>query len=123
MGLPRWIGAMLAADRMTSRVLDLQASLRNELMWALVPPSERAAVTEAIYEGEQGYHAGAPHFERGLFWWEARLLDWPSVPRGGRVLVGGAGGGRELAVLESRGYAVTGFEPCAALARAAQAVT
>jgi hypothetical protein len=102
---------MLVADRWTSRALALQSAFRSELMWALVPPHQRSAVTEVIYNQQPGYHPGDAAFERGLFPWEERLLQHPEVPRQGRVLVGGAGGGREAAVLEARGFQVSGFDP------------
>ena len=37
--------------------------------------------------------------------------------RPGRLLIGGAGGGREAFALAARGYEVVAFEPSAALAR------
>ncbi len=41
----------------------------------------------------------------------------PPFPQQGRLLVGGAGGGREANVLAGRGYSVFAFDPAAELVR------
>ncbi len=114
--------ALLAVDRFATRVHTLEATLRDEILWACIPPEQRDAMTSAIYARDRGYVAGGARFEARLFEWEARLLEHPRVPRRGRVLIGGAGGGRELRVMCERGYEVTAFEPCEDLQRAAHAV-
>jgi hypothetical protein len=120
--VPFWVRALLAADRLADRAHALEARLRDEILWACVPEAGRDALTSAIYARQQGYAPGGARFEAGLFEWEARLLEHPRVPRGGRVLLGGAGGGRELRALCERGYQVTAFEPCEALEREARSV-
>ena len=62
------------------------------------------------------YDANAPQFRGKLFNWEVEMVTgFPAPP--GRVLVGGAGGGREAFELSARGYAVTAFEPSRVLAQ------
>ena len=114
--------ALLAIDRFAARAHTVEATVRDEILWACVPRDRRDALTSAIYARDRGYTAGGARFEARLFEWEARMLEHPRVPRRGRVLVGGAGGGRELRVLCERGYEVTAFEPCEALERAAREV-
>jgi hypothetical protein len=120
--VPRWLRALLTVDRLVVRAHDLEAGLRDELAWACVPPSLREEVTASIYGADRGYGPGGGVFERGFFPWEARLLARADVPQRGRVLLGGAGGGREIAALREHGYQVTAFEPSGPLAVAAAAV-
>lgn len=115
MAVPRWVRALLALDRAAERVRRAQTHVRDELLWAWVPVSRRQDVTDAIYADERMYSRGGALFELGLRAYEQALLAHPRLPRGGRVLIGGAGGGRELVALHRAGYAVTAFEPSAAL--------
>jgi SAM-dependent methyltransferase len=63
------------------------------------------------------YLAGTPQFRRDLFAWEERAFREFLPPPPARILVGGAGGGREAFVLARRGYEVVAFEPAPALAQ------
>lgn len=65
-------------------------------------------VDESFYDQNAGYHGDA-HNLRGLFPWEEAAL---AEAFGGcrRVLVLGAGGGREVLALSRRGYQVEGYE-------------
>jgi hypothetical protein len=116
-----WLRALLAIDRGVRRGVIWYAAARDELAWALTSPRDRAAVTEAIYDRAVEYAPGGATFARGLTAWEEQLLAHPAIPRTGRVLLGGAGGGRELRALQERGYTVAAFEPSAKLAQAAPA--
>jgi len=96
--------------------------LREETLLAWLHPGLRDEVTRRVYEAQTAYRAGGFHFERGLFDWEERLTTSPAFPAGGRLLLGGAGAGRELAPLCRRGYRIVAFEPAAELAAAARLV-
>jgi hypothetical protein len=90
----------------------LARTLIETFMCAAVPPARHAWVTGwcyAIYSRD--YKPGARPFEEGLHDWESATLDSPLFPRRGHVLLGGAGGGRELRTLLQRGFTVTAFEP------------
>ena len=119
--LPLWIRLVLAADRGASAAARAMSALRDELLLAWVPPASRPRITESLYAIQGSYAPGGRTYEQGLFEWEAAALAHPCVPRGGRVLVGGAGGGREIAALRERGYEIVGFDPCEPLVRGAQA--
>jgi hypothetical protein len=121
-GLPLWIRSLLWADRALDRFGELQATAVEELALALVPPAQRQACNDAIYARADVFRPGGAQFECGLSHWEERLLAHPAVPREGRVLLGGAGGGRELDALQQRGHRVTAFEPCASLAESGRAL-
>jgi hypothetical protein len=108
---------MLALERGFARAV----AVRDELLLAYSSEAERRRITEAIYAAESGYMPGGDTFERGLLGWEEELLAESGVS-GGRVLLGGAGAGRELSALGARGFQVTAFEPCEALMKHAQAL-
>lgn len=92
--------------------------LLDVVAWSSTPPEERDAVVSALFARQPTYRRGGIDFERGLFAWEREGLGRPEWPVRGRVLVGGAGGGREMVALASRGYAVRGLEPVPILAAA-----
>lgn len=92
--------------------------LLDVVAWSSTPPEQRDAVVSALFARQPTYRRGGIDFERGLFTWEREGLGRPEWPERGRVLVGGAGGGRELVALASRGYAVRGFDPVPSLAAA-----
>ena len=118
--LPLWIRLVLAVDRAASATARAASMLRDELLLAWVRPTHRARITDALYAIQDAYAPGGRTFEQGFFEWEAQALEHPSVPRRGRVLVGGAGGGREMAAFRARGYDIVGFDPCEPLVRGAQ---
>jgi hypothetical protein len=72
------------------------------------------AVDQAYYE-DVGIYCNPQYNRRGLWEWESAMLE-QFFPKGGRVLVAGAGGGREMLALHHLGYAVDGTECNAELA-------
>jgi len=80
----------------------------------LMSREELHALDERYYSGgKAGEHidyAGEAHNRSGLAEWERRVLERFFPPRG-RLLVMGAGGGREVLALARMGYDVDGFEP------------
>ncbi|HEU4566110.1 MAG TPA: class I SAM-dependent methyltransferase [Gemmatimonadaceae bacterium] len=117
--LPLWMRALLALERAARTFAAGITIARDELLLACVRPERRAAIAKSLLSRQLTYVPGGTLYELGLFDWERELLARAEVPRGGRVLVGGAGGGRELRRLREMGYEVVGFEPVAALARRA----
>jgi hypothetical protein len=122
MSPPLWVRTVVAVEGMAARGAAFTRAMRDELLWAWTRPEDRQALTLATYGREDRYVKGAPFFERGFFPWEAAVLARLALPRGARVLVGGAGGGRELRALGREGFLVTAFEPCAPLAEAASSL-
>jgi hypothetical protein len=118
--VPVWARALLAADRALLRVGNALGSVRDEAFLAWIPPEERTALTASLYADMPSYFPGGKRFEMGLFPWEARVLSSPPFPPSGRVLLGGAGAGRELAALVERGFDVVAFDPCRPFADAAR---
>jgi hypothetical protein len=68
------------------------------------------------YQSDATYAPGTAHFRRHLFPWETATIraHFPQPPA--RLLIGGAGGGREALALADRGYEIVAFEPAAELA-------
>ncbi|MEJ7811677.1 MAG: hypothetical protein WKG32_14795 [Gemmatimonadaceae bacterium] len=117
--LPVWVRALLAvANRAPPPLARLASALCDETLLAWLPRARRAEVTTAIFARQDTYAPGGGTFTRGLFAWERELLARPEVPSAGRVLVGGAGGGREAVALRDLGYEVLAFEPAEPLVRA-----
>ena len=111
--LARAIHASVVVDRAARRF----DQARSALVTRLASHAVLDAFNDLAYERTPVYRAGAPEFRQALFNWEIEAIAraFPDPP--GRVLVGGAGGGREAFALASRGYQVVAFEPSAALAR------
>lgn len=70
-----------------------------------IDPADRTALTIALYD--QTYSHGRTSFYRWEDAWLTR--DLPALPA--RILLGGAGRGREARILIDRGYTVVAFEP------------
>jgi hypothetical protein len=102
--------AVDAAYRMFDRV-------RSALVTKYAPDSVLAAYSDRMYAATSTYRADSPNFREGLFHWEDDMIArvFPAPP--GRVLVGGAGGGREAFALAARGFEVVAFDPSDGLAR------
>jgi len=109
--IPLRINALHLLDQMWQAIDQFENELHEELMIAWTTPAQRSAITAAIYASQKAYVEGGITFRKGLFPWEERLLASPLFPRGGHLLIGAVGGGREIAALVARGYQISGFEP------------
>src|SRR4051812_42942522 len=94
--IPHWARALLLLDRAVHSTVRLAALARTELLLAGLSADEREAVNAAVFSAEDTYSPGGPTFAQGLFAWERAAVSGPPFPPAGRVLLGGAGGGREL---------------------------
>jgi hypothetical protein len=119
MVLPPWVSVLLGVDRLVWYGFRAFEVLRDELMFAALSPSAYDRVTQSSYAGLEAYLPGGSIYALGLFPWEIDVLRDDVFPRSGRVLLGAAGGGRELAGLLDRGYDVVAFEPNPVLVRGA----
>jgi hypothetical protein len=109
-GILRATTAVDAAYRLFDRV-------RSALVTKYASDSVLAAYSDRMYAATSTYRADSPNFREGLFHWEDDMVArvFPEPP--GRVLVGGAGGGREAFALAARGFEVVAFDPSHGLAR------
>jgi SAM-dependent methyltransferase len=122
MTLPVWARALELSGRAAHYAHALEELVREELLLALLPARHRSEFTLLAYSRLSVYLPGGETFQWGLVPWERRVLEHPALPRKGRVLLAGAGGGRELQALAERGFSVFAFEPTDALLKGAQQV-
>ena len=118
--LPLLVRIALATERVRNAVAHLQRLVSEEVLWAWIPPRRREAINRIVYSGKDSYLPGGWIFEEGLFDWERMAFATPPFPPGGRILLGGAGGGRELHVLCGMGFDVVAFEPSERLCEGAR---
>jgi len=109
---PAKVRAYLAVSGGWSQAAALLQAVYEGVWLGLLRRADLHAVDEAFYGRNAAYHQDA-HNLRGLFPWEATALEAFQGCR--RVLVIGAGGGREVLALSRMGYAVEGYECNAAL--------
>lgn len=115
--LPPWLRVLDALAAHAHRMARAAAGMRDETVIAWTAPADRADLTRRLFDGAPTYAPGGAMFALGLLDWERELLA-PPFPARGRVLIGGAGGGREAIALLERGYDVYAFDPAEALVRA-----
>ena len=115
--LARLGARVLRASMFADRSFDRFDRLRSRLVSRVASDAVLDAYNDLTYASQHVYDAGSHTFRAELFNWEADLIArvLPAAPA--RILVGGAGGGREAFALAERGYAVTAFEPSIPLAR------
>jgi hypothetical protein len=114
--LPPWLRALNRVAAASHRLARLAAAVRDESALAWTAPAARANLTASLFDRAPTYAPGGATFALGLFDWERELLA-PPFPQRGRILVGGAGGGREAVALLERGYHVIAFDPARELVR------
>mgnify|MGYP000138231849 CR=1 FL=1 len=106
---------VLAGDALVRRVpkgrLRVAARILHSGLWCGLASDELLAQVDlAVYaRGRYAYHDTDEHNLRGLFPWERRALA-EHFPSTGRLLVTGAGGGREVVALEALGFDVLAYE-------------
>lgn len=81
------------------------------------PDFERIATNDHYVRYQGVYSGGGP---KGLFSFEERALREYFPPPPARILLHGAGGGREMLVLAERGYEVEAYEPVPELVKKAE---
>ena len=120
--MPTWLAECFARLILASKVIDKSYYAIDRARSALILKFASEAVANCFndlsYGRDFSYHPESLTFRRGLFAWEERTIATYFPPSPARVLIGGAGGGREVIVLAEKGYEVTAFDPCASLAAA-----
>lgn len=117
-----------AARRFRDRALAGLRSATDGLLLGLLDRDALAAVDQVFYErrteqlgNERRAYTDDAWNLRGLFDWEAAAVR-QHFPAGARVLVTGAGGGREVIALLDDGFDAHGFEPNPVLVEAGRRV-
>jgi SAM-dependent methyltransferase len=105
----------------SSRVIDWASHLfriaRSELVVRFASEEFFGRYNEAVYGSHGEYVSGSVNFRDELFPWETQAIRDYFPPPPARVLIGGAGGGREAFALARMGYEVVAFEPSKGLVR------
>lgn len=117
-GVSAWLARGVHFTNIVDRTSRRFDRLRSALLVAFASDSFFEEYNALTYGLENTYRADSPAFRRGLFDWEERAVErfFPRPPA--RVLVGGAGGGREAFALHEKGYTVVAFDPADVLVRA-----
>ena len=108
---------LLRATVIVDRAYEYYCRARSLLVTAAVGDRVLGAYSDLAHGDMPVYDAGSAHFRESLFGWEEGMIGRVFPPPPARVLVGGAGGGREAFQLAARGYEVVAFEPAPRLAR------
>lgn len=118
---PAWARALVAIDRAAQQGARVVHDACESAALHLLDDARRQALTTWCYDRATTYQPGEQLFRRGLFAWESRALDDLALAAGSHVIVIGAGGGREIDALVTRGYKVTATEPSPVLLGSAAA--
>jgi hypothetical protein len=104
---PSWLRLSGICDR----VYRLFGALREEVALACVAPHRWRSVVADRYGPQVGPYGDRAYLQSGLFDWERAAVEefFPRAPA--RVLVGGAGAGRETLALTALGHQVAALEP------------
>jgi hypothetical protein len=107
---------LVRATTLVDRGQRLFDRARSALVARLASDRFLQAYNDLAFEREAYYQPGSEAFRTGLFHWEEDMAkNFPPPPC--RLLIGGAGGGREVYAWALQGYQVVAFEPSEALAR------
>lgn len=117
----RLLRAYRAATIRRRQALNLANGCFDGFWLGLLDPPRLARLDEQFYgegrdreDGRSFSYRDEQHNLSGLRDWEAAAID-AHFPAGGRVVVTGAGGGREVIALLERGFDAIGYEPNGAL--------
>jgi hypothetical protein len=108
------------ADRWFNRFVRLASALHEGFWLGRLSAEDLNAITSHHYQQSHEY-SSPEHNQRGLFDWEAAVVDRYFSP-GSRILVAAAGGGREVLALRRVGFQAEGFECSPALVQASDAL-
>src|SRR5215210_627639 len=112
-----WGPRFILATRSLDRGYRLMDRLRSELVLAFASDETLDRFNDLAYSHSTEYDPGSSAYRASLFPWEESVIErfFPQPPA--RVLIGGAGSGREAFALLELGYEVVAFEPSVGLLR------
>ncbi len=108
------------ADRWLNRLVRFTNAMHEGFWLGCLNADELNAVTAERFDQSQ-YYASTEHNLSGFFEWEKSVLDRFFRP-GSRILVAGAGGGREVVALRKAGFDAEGFDCSLPLVRASEQI-
>jgi hypothetical protein len=104
---PWWLDLTFWVDRAYRAF----CAVRDEVALSRLSPAAWRRITTERYGRHAGLYDHPESSDRELHGWERAAIDDCFPPPPARLLVGGAGAGREVLALAARGYCVAGFEP------------
>jgi SAM-dependent methyltransferase len=110
---------MRLATRLLFLVAWLFGSVSRQFNYLAASTMRLADIKEGIQKSWEEFNSQASDIGAGLMPWEESLIG-PFVNPGTRVLIVGAGSGRDVIALVQRGCSVTGIEPAGAALRLAR---
>jgi hypothetical protein len=108
------------ANRWLNRLVRFTNAMHEGFWLGCLSTDELNAVTAEHFDQSQ-YYASVEHNVSGFFGWEKSVLD-RFFRQGSRVLVAGAGGGREVLALRNAGFDAEGFECSLPLVNASEQI-
>ena len=116
--LTAWAARAVRLTHLVDRAYRRFDRLRSALVVSFASDRFFDEYNSLAYSATENYQPGSEAFRSGLFDWEEDAVRryFPAPPS--RVLVGGAGGGREPFALADKGYVVVAFDPAEPLVRA-----
>jgi hypothetical protein len=119
--MSRWLARGVRLTRVVDGAYRTFDRLRSTLVAGLASDSFFDRYNDLTYAASEIYRPDSAAFRQGLFDWEEEAVArfFPKPPA--RVLVGGAGGGREAFALVTAGYSVVAFDPAEGLVRGMRA--
>lgn len=105
-------------SRVIDRIYARVNALRSLAVLAFASETTLDGFNAATYGAAERYDPNSDAFVSSLYPWEELAIERHFPPPPARILVGGAGAGREPFALSDRGYEVVAFEPVARLAEA-----
>jgi SAM-dependent methyltransferase len=113
------VNLFLMSERFLGRIPKV-AGLHSIVWLQVLRPADLDEITRLSYSGEDAVgFAGQEHNSWGLWDWEAQAFTEALMGRS-RILVLGAGAGREVIALAKMGHEVLGIEPSEVLVAAGQ---
>jgi hypothetical protein len=112
-----WGARLILASRSLDQGYRLLDRIRSELVLAFASDATLDRFNDLAYSSSSEYDPRSSGFRAYLFPWEEHVVDRFFPPPPARVLVGGAGSGREAFALLEQGYEVVAFDPSPALVR------
>ena len=115
----RLVRAYSKASRWQQRLVTHLNAVFNGL-WLGAMDREALDLVDELYYGGKPNYVDEAYNSSGLKDWEAAMID-EHFPERGRIVVTGAGAGREVLALREQGFDAVGYEPNEQLARAGAA--
>jgi hypothetical protein len=115
--LTAWAARAVRLTHLVDRAYRRFDRLRSALVVSFASDRFFDEYNSLAYSSTENYQPDSEAFRSGLFDWEEDAVRryFPAPPA--RVLVGGAGGGREPFALADKGYTVVAFDPAEPLVR------